>query len=167
MHPHLGIVSLPGQRRFVIADIPGLLPGAAMGRGLGIQFLKHLSRTTLLLHLVDLIPFDGVDPVDSIRAIENELMAFSEDLAAKPRWLVFNKMDCYPIDEANALIERITQELGYEGPVFAISALTKQGVDQLCEKTMQFMQVHRQAHSEACQADELISAYEHEEVQEA
>jgi GTP-binding protein len=137
LHPQLGIVSLTGQRRFVIADIPGLVPGASQGKGLGIQFLKHLSRTRVLLHLVDLIPMDGADPADNILAIEKELASFSEDLAQKPRWLVFNKIDCFAPEEIQPLIDRIVKQLDYQGPVFAVSALNKQGVEPLCEKIMQ------------------------------
>ena len=140
LYPHLGIVALSGQRRFVIADIPGLVPGASQGKGLGIQFLKHLSRTRVLLHLVDLIPMDGSSPLENILNIEKELISFSESLASKQRWLVFNKIDCFPPDEAKALIKGITEQLSYDGPVFAISALTKEGVPDLCEKIMQSLQ---------------------------
>ncbi|MFI4937375.1 MAG: GTPase ObgE [Candidatus Berkiellales bacterium] len=148
LYPNLGIVSLSGQRRFVIADIPGLIPGAAMGKGLGIQFLKHLSRTTILLHLVDIKPWDGSDPVDNIRAIEQELAAFSEQLLQKPRWLVFNKMDCLLPEEGQAEINRIVQALSYKGSVFAISALTKMGLDNLCEKVMAYLQEQKQSKNE-------------------
>lgn len=140
LYPHLGIVSLSGQRRFVIADIPGLVPGAAQGKGLGIQFLKHLSRTTLLLHLVELLPWDGSDPVADILAIENELAAFSEELMHKPRWLVFNKIDCFSEEEAKERIKDITQRLTYTGPIYAISALAKTGTAELCEDIMQHLQ---------------------------
>lgn len=140
LHPHLGIVALSGQRRFVIADIPGLVPGAAMGKGLGIQFLKHLSRTTLLLHLVELQPWDGSDPVENIRAIEYELAAFDEALIAKPRWLVFNKIDCFTPEEAAERMAAITAQLSNTGSVFAISALAKTGTGLLCEEIMRFLQ---------------------------
>ena len=143
LYPQLGIVSLTGQRRFVIADIPGLVPGAAMGKGLGIQFLKHLSRTKLMLHLVDLIPMDGSSPEDNIVAIEQELIAFSETLANKSRWLVFNKMDCFPEEEAKSLAQSIVEKMNYTGPVFTISALTKQGIEPLCEKIMEYVQANR------------------------
>lgn len=148
LHPHLGIVALSGQRRFVIADIPGLVPGAAQGKGLGIQFLKHLSRTKLLLHLVDLNIWDGSDLAENIRAIEYELGAFSKELLTKPRWLVFNKMDCFQQEEAMAQIETIVAQLSFEGPVFAISALSQAGVPDLCEKIMTHVQAQRELEGE-------------------
>jgi len=154
LYPHLGIVALSGQRRFVIADIPGLVPGAASGKGLGIQFLKHLSRTTLLLHLVEILPLDGSDPVDNILAIENELAAFSEELIHKPRWLVFNKIDCFTPDEAKERIQDIMQRLSYTGPIYAISALAKTGTVQLCEDIMQFLQKQPRAFTLSYQEDE-------------
>ncbi len=140
LYPHLGIVALTGQRRFVVADIPGVVPGAAQGKGLGIQFLKHLSRTTLLLHLVELMPLDESDPVDNIRAIEYELGAFSEDLLKKPRWLVFNKTDCYTPEAAAARIADIMQRLGDKTSYYAISALAKNGTAALCEDVMKYLQ---------------------------
>lgn len=153
LYPNLGIVNLPGQRRFVIADIPGLVPGAAMGKGLGIQFLRHLSRTTLLLHLVDLIPPDGSDPVDNILAIRHELATFSQSLIDKPCWLVFNKMDCFEPSEGMKRVEDILKRLSYEGPWFAISALAKTNVMEMCEKVMQYLQIER----EKPQAEEIKS----------
>ncbi|MBS0287738.1 MAG: GTPase ObgE [Proteobacteria bacterium] len=143
LYPHLGIVALSGQRRFVVADIPGLVPGAALGKGLGVQFLKHLSRTTLLLHLVELLPLDGSDPVENIQAIEHELCAFSEDLLQKPRWLVFNKIDCFTQEEATKRIDDIMQRLGKDIPYFAISALAKTGTHALCEAVMKHLQENR------------------------
>ncbi len=140
LYPHLGIVALSGQRRFVVADIPGLVPGAAQGKGLGIQFLKHLSRTTLLLHLVELLPLDGSDPVDNIRAIEHELGEFSEDLLQKPRWLIFNKIDCFTKEQADERVDEIMQRLGKPQPYYAISALAKTGTHALCENVMTFLQ---------------------------
>jgi len=136
LHPHLGIVSLSGQRRFVIADIPGIIPGAAQGKGLGLQFLKHLSRTTLLLHLVDLT---DSDPIANVRAVEEELAAFSPELAEKPRWIVFNKSDCFIESEINHEVAKMTEALSYQGPAFVVSALTHKGVAPLCEKIMQFL----------------------------
>jgi GTP-binding protein len=143
LYPNLGIVSLTGQRRFVMADIPGLVPGAAMGKGLGVQFLKHLSRTTLLLHLVDILPLDESDPVENIRAIEHELGAFSEELLQKPRWLVFNKIDCFTPEQAKERIDAIVSRLSDIGPFYAVSALAKTQTDALCEEVMQFLQKHR------------------------
>jgi GTP-binding protein len=144
LYPNLGIVALTGQRRFVMADIPGLVPGAAMGKGLGVQFLKHLSRTTLLLHLVDILPLDESDPVENIRAIEHELGAFSEELLQKPRWLVFNKIDCFSPEEAKERIDAIVSRLSSDiGPFYAVSALAKTQTEALCEDVMQFLQKHR------------------------
>lgn len=136
LHPHLGIVALSGQRRFVIADLPGILPGAAEGKGLGLQFLRHLSRTALLLHLVDITDFNENDPVANIRAIEKELIAFSPELADKPRWLVFNKIDCFTKEETKERIGAILKALDYQGKYFAISGLTHDGTHALCEAVM-------------------------------
>ncbi len=140
LYPHLGIVALSGQRRFVVADIPGVVPGAAMGKGLGVQFLKHLSRTTLLLHLVEIQPLDGSDPVDNIRAIEYELGAFSEELLQKPRWLIFNKIDCFTKEEAEERVADIVSRLSTDSPIYAVSALAKTGTAQLCEDIMKHLQ---------------------------
>lgn len=143
LHPQLGVVDLPGQRRFVITDIPGLVPGAAEGKGLGIQFLKHLSRTTLLLHMVDLHVVEETALLEEIRVIERELHAFSETLYKKPRWLVFNKMDCMAPEEGTERVARILKALDYQGPWFIISALTRQGTSALCEKAMQHLQAEQ------------------------
>lgn len=143
LYPQLGIVSLSSNRRFVIADIPGLVPGASQGKGLGIQFLKHLSRTTILLHLVELLPIDGSCPAENVLAIENELATFSEDLINKPRWLVFNKIDCFTEEEAKAQIQHICSKLAIKAPVYGVSALNKSGVNELCEQVMLFLQEHQ------------------------
>ncbi len=140
LHPHLGIVALSGQRRFVVADIPGLVPGAAQGKGLGIQFLKHLSRTALLIHLVELEPYNHSDPVKNIQAIEQELAAFSAELMNKTRWLVFSKADCFSAEEAAVRTQAIVSQLNYSGPVYTISALAKTGTSQLCEDIMRYLQ---------------------------
>ena len=139
LYPQLGIVMLPGQRRFVMADIPGLVSGAAEGKGLGIQFLKHLSRTHLLIHLVDLVPTDESTPTENIQAIEQELAKYSQELANKPRWLVFNKIDCLSDEEAKKQIETVLKDLHYQGEWFMVSGLTKKGLPELCEKIMQFI----------------------------
>lgn len=131
LHPSLGVVRIESYKSFVIADIPGLIEGAAEGAGLGIRFLKHLSRTELLIHLVDVAPIDGSDPVDAIETIFNELKKFSPELANKPRWLVFNKIDLLPEDEREARIAELTSRLGWDGPLYAISAVTGEGVQQL------------------------------------
>lgn len=159
LYPQLGIVSLSPSRRFVIADIPGLVPGASQGKGLGIQFLKHLSRTTILLHLVEILPVDGSCPAENILAIEKELAAFSEELANKPRWLVFNKIDCFQKEDADALIKQICEKIAIQSPVFAVSALNKSGVDPLCEKVMQFLQENQPVLIE----EEMAHVWEDEE----
>lgn len=132
MHPNLGVVAPVPYRSFVIADIPGLIEGAADGAGLGIRFLKHLARTKLLVHLVDLAPLDESDPCEAITSILKELEKYSEELYAKERWLVFNKVDLLSEEEASKRIKEITSKLKYQGPVYQISALQKQGTEKLC-----------------------------------
>ncbi|HMN44092.1 MAG TPA: GTPase ObgE [Povalibacter sp.] len=137
LHPNLGVVRVGEHRSFVMADIPGLIEGAADGAGLGIQFLKHLQRTRVLLHLVDILPPDpDVDPVKDARAIAAELKKFSADLAKKERWLVLNKVDLMPADEADKRCKDIVRRLRWKGPVFRISGLSKQGTDALCQALM-------------------------------
>ncbi|MDM8562422.1 GTPase ObgE [Candidatus Marithioploca araucensis] len=135
LHPHLGVVSIEIDRSFVIADIPGLIEGAAEGAGLGIQFLRHLSRTRLLLHLVDLDPLNS-DPVQDIRRITQELEKYSPELAARERWLLLNKVDLLPPDEQKQRCQAIIEELNWSGRVFEISALSKQGCQKLCYSIM-------------------------------
>ncbi len=157
LYPNLGIVALSGQRRFVIADIPGLVPGAAQGKGLGIQFLRHLSRTSLLIHLVEMVPWDGADAVASIVAIEKELSEYGEELVNKPRWLVFNKTDCFTEEETKQHIQEITKQLAYTGPVYAVSALAKTGLDKLCEDIMRYLQKAREeGENEPPPSDDLM-----------
>jgi len=125
----------------VIADIPGLIEGAAEGAGLGHRFLRHLQRTRVLLHLVDILPVDpNADPVRDAVSIVNELGKFSEDLLAKPRWLVLNKSDLLPEEEARAKGVEIAQALGYRGPAFLISGATHAGTADLCEAVMRFIE---------------------------
>ena len=131
LHPQLGVVRVAAEQSFVVADIPGLIEGAAEGAGLGHQFLRHLRRTRLLLHLVDFAPFDGADPVEQVRAIAAELDKYDAELAAKPRWLVLNKIDMVPDAERAAAVTSLVRRLRWEGPVFAISALTREGCDAL------------------------------------
>lgn len=134
LHPNLGVVRAGPERSFVIADIPGLIEGAAEGAGLGLQFLRHLQRTGLLLHLVDLAPFDeSVDPVAEARAIVGELEKYDASLAAKPRWLVLNKVDMVPADEVAQRVDDFVRRFGWTGPVFAISALTRAGCETLVQ----------------------------------
>jgi GTP-binding protein len=141
LYPNLGVVACGNQRSFVMADIPGLIEGAADGAGLGIRFLKHLQRTRVLLHLVDIAPVDpNADPVRDARAIVGELGKFSEDLLTKPRWLVINKSDLLPPDEATAKAIAIAQELDYPGPVFLISGVARTGTTDLTEAVMRFLE---------------------------
>lgn len=137
--PNLGVVRLDAMRSFVIADIPGLIEGAAEGAGLGIQFLKHLERCRVLLHLVDLMPANGTDPVDNAKAIVAELEKYSPKLAAKPRWLVFNKVDLMLEEETEAECKRIAEAIGWEGDYYQISAFQKLGTQDLCHQAMDFI----------------------------
>jgi GTPase len=135
LHPNLGVVRVGPEKSFVIADIPGLIEGAAEGAGLGHQFLRHLQRTRLLLHLVDLAPFDPqVDPVKEAKAIVKELEKYDPQLAAKPRWLVLNKLDMVPAEEREARVKDFLKRYkkrGDKSPVFEISALTREGCEAL------------------------------------
>ncbi|MCP4875850.1 MAG: GTPase ObgE [Gammaproteobacteria bacterium] len=141
LHPNLGVVSVGTHRSFVIADIPGLIEGAADGVGLGIQFLKHLQRTRLLLHIIDVLPDESMDTaVDSARKILRELHRYDDSLYEKPRWLVLNKLDLVAEDERERLCAEITAGLDWQGPVFSISAIKGQGVDQLCHDIMSFLE---------------------------
>lgn len=138
--PNLGVVRLGDYRSFVIADIPGLIEGAAGGAGLGVQFLKHLSRTRLLLHLVDIAPIDGSHPVDNFRVIEDELKKYSEGIAAKDRWIVFTKSDLMPVDEAREKVKEISGELGLTYPHYLISAITGEGTRALTSAIAQYLE---------------------------
>jgi len=137
LHPNLGVVSVGQHRSFVMADIPGLIEGAAEGAGLGLRFLKHLQRTGVLLHLVDIAPLDpDADPVKDARSIVGELQKFSPELAAKERWLVLNKTDLLPADEADKRCKDIVRRLRWTGPVFRISGLAHAGTQELCQAVM-------------------------------
>ena len=137
LHPNLGVVRVGRLQSFVMADIPGLIEGASEGAGLGIQFLRHLQRTRLLLHLVDIAPIDpGADPADDVRAIAAELANYSEELAAKPRWLVINKIDLLDEDQRAAARESLLAALEWDGPVFEVSAATAEGTESLAQAVM-------------------------------
>jgi GTPase len=141
LYPNLGVIYCGNQRSFVMADIPGLIEGAAEGAGLGIRFLKHLQRTRVLLHLVDILPVDpNADPVRDAKSIVGELGKFSEDLLAKPRWLVLNKSDLLPEDEARAKAIGIAKALKYRGPAFLISGVSGAGTRDLTEAVMRFLE---------------------------
>lgn len=138
LHPNLGVVSVGPLQSFVMADVPGLIEGAAEGAGLGIQFLKHLQRTRLLLHIVDVAPLDiDSGPADAFRSIEGELQKFSEDLSNKPRWLVINKIDLLPIDQRDAALAALIAEIGWTGHTFMVSAETGEGTEKLGQAVMQ------------------------------
>ena len=146
LHPNLGVVRVGPEQSFVIADIPGLIEGASEGAGLGLQFLRHLQRTRLLLHIVDLAPFDpDVDPVAQAKAIAGELKKYDPKLYAKPRWLVLNKLDMMPAEERAARVKDFVKRMRWKGPVFEISALTREG----CEPLMQAIYQHVQAEQKA------------------
>ena len=138
LYPNLGVVSVSAHRSFVMADVPGLIEGAAQGAGLGIQFLKHLSRTRLLLHLVDMGPI--ADPVEDVVTIMGELAAFSPELAGRARWLVLNKVDLLPPGEREQRCREVVQALDWQGPVFEISALNRGGTDALVHAAMDFIE---------------------------
>ncbi len=132
LHPNLGVVRVAPEQSFVVADVPGLIEGASEGAGLGHRFLKHLQRTRLLLHMVDAAPMDeAVDPVKEARAIVAELKKYDPKLHAKPRWLVLNKLDMIDASEREATVADIVRRLRWKGPVFEISALTRDGLEPL------------------------------------
>lgn len=140
VHPNLGVVRVDSERSFVLADIPGLIEGAAEGAGLGHQFLRHLMRTRLLLHLVDIAPLDpNADPVAQARAIVEELRRYDEALYRKPRWLVLNKIDLIPPDERQARIDAFVRDFGWHGPVFAIAAIRGDGCQPLVRAIMDYL----------------------------
>ncbi len=146
LHPQLGVVRVGADRSFVLADIPGLIEGAAAGAGLGIRFLKHLERTRLLLHVVDACAeLAGGDSVAVHDEVEAELGRYSEALAEKPRWLVLNKLDLLPESEREQRVAAIVERLGWRGPVHAISALTNDGTERLAQEVMTFLEQQRAA----------------------
>ena len=157
LYPNLGVVSVEAHRSFVIADIPGLIEGAADGAGLGAQFLRHLQRTRLLLHLVDIAPMpfesgsggvEGVSPAEQVRAIERELEKHDPELLAKPRWLVLNKADLMFEDEAAERAAQVVAELGWDQPWFLVSALGREGTWPIMLEVMAFLDRQRAAAAE-------------------
>ena len=142
--PNLGVVGMSGDKSFVLADIPGLIEGASEGAGLGIRFLKHLTRTRLLLHLVDMMPYDGSTPEHNARVIEKELKTFSSTLSDQDRWLVLNKVDLIPEDEVQDACQKVVTALSWEGPVFYISGLASVGTKSLCATIMDYIDDKRQ-----------------------
>lgn len=151
LHPNLGVVRVAAEQSFVVADVPGLIEGAAEGAGLGHQFLRHLQRTRLLLHMVDLAPFDdAVDPVAQAKAIVLELKKYDPALYAKPRWLVLNKLDMVPAEERAERVKDFVKRFKYKGPVFEISALNREG----CEPLVRAVYDHLQAQFKSTQVPE-------------
>ena len=134
LYPNLGVVSVEAHRSFVIADVPGLIQGAADGAGLGALFLRHIQRTRLLLHLVEIQPLDGTDPVEQVRAIERELEKFDTALLDKPRWLLINKADTLLPEDAEAEAARVIEALGWTGPWFLVSGLAHDGTREVMLK---------------------------------
>ncbi|MFI3155188.1 MAG: Obg family GTPase CgtA, partial [Methylococcaceae bacterium] len=149
LHPNLGVVSVDDLRSFVIADIPGVIEGAAEGAGLGLQFLKHLLRTGLLLHLIDVEPYESTEsPIQAAKKIIHEVEKWSDQLAAKPRWLVLNKIDRLLDEEVDQHCQSIIDELGWTGPVFKIAAINGEGTKELMFAIMNFLEQQRQEKSE-------------------
>jgi len=138
--PSLGVVSVLPEKSFVVADIPGLIEGAADGAGLGIRFLKHLERCRVLLHMIDIFPVDQSDPAENAKIIVEELLNYNEKLANKPRWLVFNKVDLLSEEETNVIIDNVLKALSWEDDYFKISAINKNGTKDLCLKLANFME---------------------------
>ena len=149
LHPNLGVVRVGPEKSFVVADIPGLIEGASEGAGLGHLFLRHLQRTRVLLHVIDLAPFDDTDPVKQARAIVNELKIYDQELYNKPRWLVLNKLDMVPEEERVSRVLEFVRRYGWKGPVFQISALTRQGCEQLVHTIYKHVASMQEHHEEA------------------
>ena len=145
--PNLGVVGMSGDKSFVVADIPGLIEGASEGAGLGVRFLKHLTRTRLLLHLVDMMPYDGSTAGENAAVIEQELQKFSPTMAAGDRWLVLNKVDLLPEDEVDARCKEVVEHFNWQGPVFRMSGLASQGTKDLCAAIMDHIDEQRQQES--------------------
>lgn len=154
LYPNLGVVSVEPGRSFVIADIPGLIEGAAEGAGLGALFLRHIQRTRLLLHLVEIEPLDGSDAVEQIRTIERELARFDPALMHKPRWLLLNKADLLPAEDSRALAEDIVARLGWKAPWFVISGLAHEGTREVMLKVQAFLDELNRAEAEAEREDD-------------
>ena len=152
LHPNLGVVRVGPEQSFVVADLPGLIEGAAEGAGLGHLFLRHLQRTRLLLHIVDLAPFDDADPVAQAKAIVGELKKYDPALYEKPRWLVLNKLDMVPAEERAARVKDFVKRFKFKGRVFEISALTREG----CEPLVKAIYQHVKSVQVAAQAPQYI-----------
>jgi GTPase len=158
LHPNLGVVAVGEHRSFVMADIPGLIEGAAEGAGLGIRFLKHLQRTRVLLHLVDIAPLDpDADPVKDARSIVGEVKKFSKELATKPRWLVLNKIDLAPEEEVDKRCSEIVRRLRWKGPTFRISGVTGAGTKDLIQAVMRYLEENPAKTPEEAEAESELA----------
>jgi GTP-binding protein len=153
LHPNLGVVRVGPEQSFVVADLPGLIEGASEGAGLGHLFLRHLQRTRLLLHVVDIAPFDDADPVAQAKAIVGELKKYDAALYEKPRWLVLNKLDMVPDDERAARVKDFVKRLRFKGPVFEISALTREGCESLVQAIYQHVKAQQVAEQPPTEID--------------
>ena len=154
LYPNLGVVRVGPEQSFVVADIPGLIEGASEGAGLGHQFLRHLQRTRLLLHVVDMAPFDdAVDPVAQAKAIVAELKKYDEGLHGKPRWLVLNKLDMVPAEERAVRVKDFVKRFKWKGPVYEISALTREGCDPLVKAIFQHVHAEQLAQNAPTEVD--------------
>ena len=140
MVPNLGVVKIHKHRSFVVADIPGLIEGASDGAGLGIRFLKHLTRCRVLVHLVDLCPADGTSPADNALSIVRELQNFSDALVGRERWLVLNKSDLLSPEALAERRQEVIDALGWSGPVYVVSAIAQSGTAELCENLLEFLE---------------------------
>lgn len=157
LHPNLGVVRVGPEQSFVVADLPGLIEGASEGAGLGHLFLRHLQRTRLLLHIVDIAPFDGADPVAQAKAIVGELKKYDAGLYDKPRWLVLNKLDMVPTDERAERVRDFVKRFKYKGPVFEISALTREGCEGLVKAIYKHIKSQQVAEQPATYIDPRFS----------
>ncbi|UTA47348.1 Obg family GTPase CgtA [Simiduia sp. 21SJ11W-1] len=167
--PNLGVVKVQAHRSFVVADLPGLIEGASEGAGLGIRFLKHLTRCRVLLHLVDMAPFDESDPIQNALAIERELASFSPTLAGRERWLVLNKADLLPAEEFDARCQALVDAMAWEGRVFKIAGINQQGTDALAGQLMDHLEGVWEAESEdpeLAEAEQLAQAQMQQEARE-
>lgn len=164
--PNLGVVKVQEHRSFVVADIPGLIGGASEGAGLGIRFLKHLTRCRILLHLVDMAPIDGSDPVENMRSITEELEKFSPTLAGREIWLVMNKIDMLS-DEAKARCDEFLEQSGWQGRSFSIAAIANNGTNVLCQSIMERLEEIQQAEQDEPELAEQEVAEQHQMQQEA
>jgi GTP-binding protein len=153
LYPNLGVVSAGDERSFVVADIPGVIEGAAEGAGLGLRFLKHLSRTRLLLHLVDIAPIDGSEPADAVRSIEREIAKYGDELAGRERWLVLSKCDLLDAEEVANRRDKLIAALGWRGRVYTVSSVSRVGLQDLVQALAQYLEALRIADDPARKLD--------------